>query len=283
MAEVFAGCLLERLPQPRAATALPFFEFAPRDPLPKLATLARYQKQLNGRAKIALVAPRSTWRTPRGPMRPGPELDAGLDWLSRAADILDVFAIVLATGAELTTGERDSELLAAFIARLTPTGRQVIVAPRGLWDPEQAIPFAEKTGTIYGFDPLEHDAPPGPFVYGRVHPMGARPRLSEGHLAQIADRIALSGCEEAYVAIESERPLADLKRLTRAFAASLENAALEDLEAEDEGEDEDAEDEGEGDPSLVDAEDASDIDDEDEGDLDEQDEDEGEDEDEDEA
>lgn len=252
MPKVYAGCLLERLPNPRAALALPFFEYAPRPPLPTFATLARYQKQLSGPARIALVAPRSCWMTPRGPMRKGPELDAGAEWLTRAADILGAFAIVLATGAELSTGERDSELLAAFAARLATERCRVVVAPRGLWEPEQAIPFAQRTGTIYGFDPLEHDAPPGDFVYGRVHPMGARPRLTEGHIAQIAARVVAAGADEAYVSIESERSLQDMKRLARALSESLEAAAMldepdEDLDDEELDEDMEDEDDFEGD------------------------------------
>jgi hypothetical protein len=274
MADVFAGCLLERLPSPRSAGALPFFEFAPRNPLPTYATLARYRKQLTGRAKISLVAPKSTWMTPRGAMRPGPEVDAGAEWLTRVADILDAFAVVLATGAELTTGERDSQLLAAFAEKLAPTGRRIVVAPRGLWDPEQAIPFAQKTGTIYGFDPLEHDAPPGELVYARVHPMGARPRLTEGHLAQIAERIAASGCQEAYVSVESERPLADMKRLAVALSEALESAALDALAGDEEQDDGDEEGEQE---EELDEED-EDLDDADEEDSEELEDEEGEDE-----
>jgi hypothetical protein len=271
MAEVFAGCLLERLPNPRAAGALPFFEYAPRNPLPTLATLVRYRKQLSGKAKIALVAPRSTWHTPRGAMRPGAEVDAGIDWLTRVSDILDAFAIVLATGAELTTGERDRDLLAAFAAKLAPTGRRVIVAPRGLWEPEQAVPFAKMSGTIYGFDPLEHDAPPGEFVYARVHPMGARPRLTEGHLAQIAARLAASDCAEGYVCIESERALQDMKRLTLALAEANEASALAALAGGEEEElDEDEDDLDEDDEELEEGDEVADDEDVGEDDADDE-------------
>lgn len=262
MSEVFAGCLLERLPHPRGALALPFFEFAPRPPLPTFATLARYRKQFtNNLPKIALVAPKGTWQTPRGAMRPGVEVDAGIDWLNRVSDILGAFAVVLATGAELTTGERDQDLLNSFAERLKPGGRRIVVAPRGLWEPEQAIPFAAKSGTIYGFDPLEHDAPPGAFVYARVKPMGARPRLTEGAMAQIAERIAMSGCEEAYVCVESERAVADRKRLTVALNEGLEAAALMTDDEEDE---EDSEDEEDGEDGDHDDDDALDEDDEEE-------------------
>lgn len=244
MADVFAGCLLERLPSARALTATRFFEYAPRPPLPTLATLARIRKQATIWPQVSLVAPKSTWTTGRGPMRPGPELEAGIDWLTRVSDILSAFAIVLATGSELTTGERDGELLASFVERLRPTGRVIVIAPRGLWEPEYAVPYAERIGATYGFDPLEHDAPEGKLVYGRVRPMGARPSLTEGHIAQMAERLASAECEQAFVSIESDQCVREAKRL----AAQI--AELQGLEVEQE--DEDVEDDDEEDEDELD-------------------------------
>lgn len=256
MADVLAGCLLERLPNPRALSAARFFEYAPRLPLPTLATLSRIRKQAGDKwPQIALVAPRSTWTTPRGPMRTGPELDAGIDWLTRVSDILSAFAIVLATGADLTTGERDRDLLASVVERLRPTGRTLIIAPRGLWEPEHAVPFAEKIGAVYGFDPLEHDAPEGELVYARIRPMGARPRLTDGHLAQVAERIVVSGCERAFISIESEQCVRESKRL-QVQVAETEAEHLENDDESDEDEDDDD------DASEDDGEDGEDSDDE---------------------
>ena len=266
MADVLAGCLLDRLPNPRALAAARFFEYAPRLPLPTLATLSRIRKQADpgSRAEgprastawpqIALVAPRSTWTTPRGPLRAGPELDAGVDWLSRVSDILSAFAIVLATGAELSTGARDRDLLASFVERLKPTGRTIVIAPRGLWEPEHAVPFAAQIGALYGFDPLEHDAPAGDVIYARVRPMGARPRLTDGHLAQIAERVTNADASTAYVAIESDQCVRETKRL------HVQLADIDDLppydEDEDEDEDEDAlDDEASEDEELADSDD----------------------------
>jgi hypothetical protein len=239
MADVLAGCLLDRLPNPRALAAARFFEYAPRLPLPTLATLSRIRKQATAWPQLALVAPRSMWTTPRGPMRAGPELDAGLDWLTRVSDILSAFAIVLATGAELSTGARDRDLLASFVERLKPTGRTIVVAPRGLWEPEHAVPFAAQIGALYGFDPLEHDAPDGDIVYARVRPMGARPRLTDGHLAQIAERITNAECTSAYVAIESEQCVRETKRL------HIQLAEIDDLPTDQGEDDEDDEDDDE--------------------------------------
>jgi len=247
MADVFAGCLLERLPSARALARVPFFEFAPRTPLPSLATLARIKKQAPAWPQVSLVAPRSTWSTPQGPMRAGGELDAGLDWIKRAADILETFAIVLATSAELSTGGRDRDRLAAFVESLRPTGRTIVIAPRGLWETEHAIPFATECGAIYGFDPLEHDAPAGELVYGRVRPMGARPRLTDGHLAQIAERIADAGAERAYVSIESDQCSRAAKRLLGLIGEIDEASDDDEDETDDASDDDDSEGEDEAD------------------------------------
>ncbi|MEY4510717.1 MAG: hypothetical protein RLZZ450_2839 [Pseudomonadota bacterium] len=252
MADVLAGCLLDRLPNPRALAAARFFEYAPRLPLPTLATLARIRKQAAAGSRggepaawpqIALVAPRSTWTSPRGPLRAGPELDAGVEWLTRVSDILSAFAIVLATGAELSTGARDRDLLASFVERLKPTGRTIVIAPRGLWEPEHAIPFAAQIGALYGFDPLEHDAPEGDVIYARVRPMGARPRLTDGHLAQVAERITNAESVTAYVAIESDQCIRETKRLHIQLADLDDLPDDEDDEDDEESEDEESEDE----------------------------------------
>jgi hypothetical protein len=212
-----------------------FFEYAPKPPLPSFATLARYRKQLAASVQLTLVAPRSSWFGARGALRPGPELDAGLSWLKRSSDILGASAIVLATGAELSTGERDRQLLADFVQALkAATGRLLVIAPRGLWEAEHGIAFARQTQTVYGFDPLEDDAPPGAIAYARVHPMGARPRLTEGHLVQIAERLLAPGCERAYVSVESEEGPRDARRLAKLLAELTDaSGATPDQEPDD--------------------------------------------------
>jgi hypothetical protein len=253
MGEIYAGGTLTRLPNSKTAAALRFFEYAPKPPLPTLATLARFGKQLSDRTRCALVGPRSTWLTSKGPMRPGPELEAGIDWLKRASDILRARAIVLPTGAELSTGDRDRALLASFVERLKETGRPIVVAPRGLWEAEHGSAFAQATGCIYGFDPLEDDAPAGDLLYARVRPMGARPRLTDGHLAQIAERLLQARAELTYVAIESEQAPRDARRLAKMLSEldvdlGADFATSEDDESEDEdeeSEDEESEDEDE--------------------------------------
>jgi uncharacterized protein YecE (DUF72 family) len=245
MGDILTGGTFARLPNPKIAAALRFFEYAPKPPLPSLATLARFAKQLPGPLRCALVAPRDTWLTSKGPLRPGPELDAGFDWLKRASDILRATAIVLPTAAELTTGERDSALLAAFVERLKKTERLVVVAPRGLWEAEHGVAFAQKADCVYGFDPLEDDAPKGEVVYARIRPMGARPRLTEGHLAQIAERLLRAQANLSYVAVESDQAARDARRLHKALSELGEELSehSEIAEEEEETEEEETEEE----------------------------------------
>jgi hypothetical protein len=267
MGEIYAGGTLERMPSPKLANSLRFFEYAPKPPLSTLATLARIGKQLNDTTGLSLVCPKSSWLTPNGAMRKGPALDAGIDWVTRVSDILRARVIVIATGAELSTGERDRTLLADFVERLRPTGRILVVAPRGLWEPEHGAAFAKQTNTVYGFDPLESDAPEGDIVYARIRPMGARPRLTEGHLAQVAERLLRAGAEQAFVTIEADQPLRDAKRLLKLLAevqsSDFDAGPEEDEDATEEEEEEEegtAEDEG----GSAELEDDEDLDDEDE-------------------
>jgi len=238
MPALHIGCLLDRLPGVKLTQKLTFFELGPRPPIPKYGTFARFRKEANPKLEVSLVAPRSTWLTPKGPMRPGPELDQGIEWLLRATDSIGASVIVVPTLAELTPGERDRSLTAAFFERLRPSGKTLVFAPGGLWEPEQGVPFVEKIGAIYGFDPLEHDAPRGSVVYARIRPMGVRARLSEGHLMRAAERLLAADCEHVYVSIASEHGPRDALRMQ---AALNETSELLESEADDEDDDLDAE------------------------------------------
>lgn len=263
MPALHIGCLLDRLPGARLTERLNFFELSPRPPIPKFGTFARFRKSVPESLEVSLVAPKSTWLTPRGPMRPGKELDEGVQWILRAADSIGASVIVVPTAAELTPGERDRTLTAAFFERLQPSGKTLVFAPGGLWEPEQGVPFVEKIGAVYGFDPLEHDAPQGAIVYARIKPMGVRARLSEGHLARAAERLLAADCEHIYVSIASEHGPRDAGRMLAALSEAselMQSAEDEDEDDEDlEGdEDEDGESEESDDEEDEDAEDLED-------------------------
>jgi hypothetical protein len=286
MLTVKAGCVLERLPPLTARKAIKYFEYAPREPLPKFATLARFRKQWGEGVQVALVVPKHLFVTPKGPFREGPELDAGLDWVKRVTDILGAFAIVVAPGNLLSPGGRDRELLRSYVQRLALTKRQIVVAPRGLWEAETAAEFAEEVGALYGFDPLEDDAPGGALAYARVKPMGARPRLTDGHLLQILQRGRAGGATELLVSIESEDAYRSMKRLQNLAAELPEEdfeqeedafAALDAAQADDDADEELDEDDADEDSTEDTDEELDDeeLDDEDDGDEELDDEDDG--------
>ncbi len=86
--ELLAGALLERPPGPKYTSELRFAELAPQSPLPKPGTLAKWRQKLPDGFELALRAPETSWQSPDGPLRPSRELDAGIRWLSEAADAL---------------------------------------------------------------------------------------------------------------------------------------------------------------------------------------------------
>jgi hypothetical protein len=234
MPALHIGCLLDRLPGARLTERINFFELLPRPPIP--------------------------WLTPRGPMRPGKELDEGVEWILRAADSIAANVIVVPTAAELTPGERDRTLTAAFFERLRPSGKTLVFAPGGLWEPEQGVPFVEQIGAVYGFDPLEHDAPRGAVVYARIKPMGVRARLSEGHLMRAAERLLDADCEHIYVSVASEHGPRDAGRM---LAALTEAGELKQSESEEDDDDLDEEEESDEEESDEEASDEEESDEED--------------------
>lgn len=250
MTRIHAGAHLDAPPGAKYLASLNFAEILPRAPLPKAATLRRFRNSLPDEFRCALVTPRTAVVSSRGALRFDAGLESGLAWFVEAADALRADLVVLDTGAELTTGPRDRELLARYVERLPrPEGRTIVWAPGGLWEPEEAIAQANALGMVYGFDPLESDAPDGPLVYARLRAMGGRSKFSEDMLLTATEVLLRSGAEDVYVAIDSPRATreaARLRALVGQVAEELAAEADEDLEDdEDWDEDEDLEDEDE--------------------------------------
>ncbi len=151
--QLLAGALLERPPGPKYAAALRFAELAPRAPLPKPATLAGWRRKLPDGFELALRAPDLCWQAPGGPLRPSEELDAGLRWLSEAADAMEASMVVVPTSASVTTGARDRLRLRDYFARIPRTeGRIVAWKPTGLWEPEAVQAMARTLSVLGGID-----------------------------------------------------------------------------------------------------------------------------------
>jgi uncharacterized protein YecE (DUF72 family) len=216
MTTILAGALLDQPPGRRYRESLRFAELAPREPLPSLRTLRRWRSDLPEEFVMSLVAPRGSWAGAAGPLRLDEGLKDGVAWLLDAAEALAARAIVIATGSEVTTGQRDRDRLAAYFeAWPRPEGTNIVWAPAGLWEPEQAARQAARMNVLCAFDPLEAPPPAGPVQYARLQAIGGRQRFTEGMLHAVHDRLEMTAAEEALVTFDSPRSHREAATLQR--------------------------------------------------------------------
>jgi uncharacterized protein YecE (DUF72 family) len=212
--QLLAGALLERPPGPKYAAALRFAELAPRAPLPKPATLGSWRRKLPDGFELALRAPDLCWQAPGGPLRPSEELDAGLRWLSEAADALEASMVVVATSASVTTGARDRQRLRDYFARIPRTeGRIVAWKPTGLWEPEAVQAMARTLSVLGGIDAIDDPAPGVDVVYATLIAKGLRRSFSHAQLLDVYDKLQGAGASRAYVTIESPKSFREARLL----------------------------------------------------------------------
>jgi hypothetical protein len=214
MTVIHAGALIDRAPGPKYLAALHFAEIAPPEPLPRAITLQNWRKELPEGFTTALVVPGTARKSARGALRFDDAMNAAFDWTREAAEILGARFVVLPTGSELTTGQRDRDLLSQWIERFGPSeARRIVWHPTGLWDREIAAPFARALNVVLGFDPLEAEPPEGSLIYARLRAIGLRTRFDETMLLDVLDALQSSDADEAFVAIESAKSFQEAGRL----------------------------------------------------------------------
>jgi hypothetical protein len=202
--QLFAGALLQRPPGPKYTTELRFAELAPRAPLPKPATLARWRHGLPAGFEIALRAPEECWLSPAGPLGFCDELGTAIGWLSEAADALEASLVVVATGAAITTGARDRDRVREYFAEvLRATGRAVVWRPTGLWEPAALQRIASELSIIGAFDAVDDPVPNTETVYATLTAEGFRRSFSHAQLLEVLDKLRRSDASRAFVSIES--------------------------------------------------------------------------------
>lgn len=163
---------------------------------------------------LSLVVPTEAIKGAGAPLRFDDALEAGLARARAAASILEAKFVVFTTGGDVTTGPRDRKLLRAWVERWAEDPVTIVWQPTGLWDPEQAIPFAHELGVLYGFDPLDADyLPGGDVIYARLRAFGMRKRFHESLLEEVVDAIEQTDAEDAYVALESPSSFREASRL----------------------------------------------------------------------
>jgi hypothetical protein len=211
---LLAGSVVDRLPGAKYAAKLRFAELALRAPLPRVATLRRLHAEAPYDLVLALRAPRSTLSSSRGPLRFDAALERSFEWLLGARDALAAKLTVLPTPSDLSTGQRDRDLLAALAERLPrEAGRHWVWAPSGPWQRDQAEPFARELDFVLAFDPLLDPLPEGAVAYAQLRAIGARRSFSEAILEQVAESLGGEPERESYAAFEAERAFAHASRL----------------------------------------------------------------------
>jgi hypothetical protein len=221
---LLAGSVVDRLPGAKYAAKLRFAELALRAPLPRVPTLRRLRAQAPAGLVLALRAPRSTLCSARGPLRFDAALERSFAWLLAASDALAVRLTLLPTPADLSTGQRDRELLAELARRLPRTpGRDWVWQPSGPWQRDQAAEVARALGLVLAFDPLLDPLPEGDIAYAQLRAIGERRSFSEAILEQVQAQLA-GAARESFVAIEAPRSFAHAVRLQE-LAGALDGAS----------------------------------------------------------
>jgi uncharacterized protein YecE (DUF72 family) len=214
MTRIHAGAVLERAPGPKYLDALHFAEIRVVGPAPKPNTLRRWAEELPEGFTTSLVVPNPAVVSAKGPLRFDADMEAAFEWTLEAAEALGASFAVAETGGQLTTGQRDRDLLAAWVERWSAEAR-LVWHPTGLWDPELAVPFARRLGVLWAFDPLEAEPPPRSPLYARLRALGLRNRFGETELLEVLDAVAHADAEEAWVAFDSPRSFDEARRLTQ--------------------------------------------------------------------
>lgn len=253
---VHVGALLDRAPGRKYLGALRFAEYAPRLPLPRPGTLASLRKDVPEAFTLALRAPRSAVVSARGALRRDAELEAGLQWLTAAADALKARIVVIATPSELTPGARSRDLLREYVGQLPRVdGRDYVWSAQGAWEPEEMHALCSELGIWRAFDPLETRASPGKLAYATLRALGHRSGFSLSALSDALARTLEQHPEHAFVSVDAERGF-DIARRLRTLADEAMGIAAEARESsaadQEEEEDDDAFEDEEGDEELED-------------------------------
>jgi hypothetical protein len=212
MTVVHIGAVLTSLPAGSYFEQLSYAELALRSPLPRPTVLEKWRSSI-GAIDVGIYVPKECSVSSKGPLRPDPEMERAIGWLGEAADALDAKWIVLPTGADVTTGQRDRDLLRAYFDRLEKNDRRRFAwAPSGIWEPVLAAKEAAVLGVTAVIDPLETRFS-GTSGYGRVRGIGTRTRLSEGMMLELVDRMRDPALDDVHVVIDSARAVDDALRL----------------------------------------------------------------------
>lgn len=201
-----AGALLDRQPGPKYAEALRFAEIRPQVPVPNAKTLAKWRSGLPDDFVIALEAPVSTFVGDAGELRIDEGVQDRAAWVKEAAHALGAEHVVVRTTSKITPSRRNRDRLVACFDLIRASGDDthgIVWDPSGMWEADERAARAKEWGVVSAFDPLLDDPAPDTLAYGRVRTVGARKRISDGLIYEIAQK--LSHLPDVRIAIDSPK------------------------------------------------------------------------------
>lgn len=221
------GAVLDAPPDRAYRERLGFAEVIFQGPsVPKPSKLKRWREQSGEDFVFALHAPVRTLNDGAGGLELNETLKAGIAWTRAAALALDARFVVMSTDLRVSTGQRDRNRLRAVFEELHQgTRADVVWNAGGLWEPEDAVAFAERSDVLVAIDPSAVAAPDGPVVYARLTALGGRQRFSDDLLLTCIEN--LGGAAEAFLAVHARHALKSAGRVADLASDAQANAADE--------------------------------------------------------
>ncbi|MEM1031624.1 MAG: DUF72 domain-containing protein [Myxococcota bacterium] len=189
-----------------------FVEVTPVDqPVPRGRKLRGWRRRVPPSFRFAV-------RLPAAVASFGEDAAAGLEVALETARDLEAAAIALCTPASFRPTRKNRERLSALRERLPPDGVVLAWEARGIWEPEEFVDTAYRSGFLPIFDAAQESLPPGPVAYTRLRAMGRNAALGPDRLRAVAEQLV--DRREAYLV--ADRALAG--RVRAALGSTIDDA-----------------------------------------------------------
>jgi uncharacterized protein YecE (DUF72 family) len=146
-------------------------------------------------------------------LKPCTALDQELEAAHAAIDALQARCVLLRTPSDVTPGTVWRDRMVRLLDRMRRDATRVIWEPRGVWEVGDAALAAKKWGVVLAVDPARDPVPAGPVAYARLRALGETRSYGASALERVVK--AIGPRRDAYVVIETDKPLDEAKTLRR--------------------------------------------------------------------